>query len=184
MLSRAHSGYKRYRYTTGMESSVLIELVHNNFGLGAPTSSDHLVKFDGFDELDKKHALEIFLGRTSDDIARALADDLLGTQSDVEDLFVMEPAGYQYYLAPYLMRIIQNEKDESEDLQLAGFVIFNIREIVRVRGVEAFSKSQRAALSEIGKYLTEQCKQKNREDIWAEPLLNDLEFLVARFLDD
>ena len=79
-----------------------------------------------------------------------------------------------------------HEKDhnESEDLQLAGFVIFNIREIVRVRGVEAFSKSQRAALSEIGKYLTEQCKQKNREDIWAEPLLNDLEFLVARFLDD
>ena len=142
------------------------------------------MKFDGFDELDKKHALEMFLGRTSDDIARALADDLLGTQSDVEDLFVMEPAGYQYYLAPYLMRIILNEKDESEDLQLAGFVIFNIREIVRVRGVEAFSKSQRAALSEIGKYLTEQCKQKNREDIWAEPLLNDLEFLVARFLDD
>ena len=160
----------------------LIQLVQNNFGLDAPPSSDNLVKFDGFDELDKTHALEVFLGKTTDDISRALADDLLGTQSDIEDIFVMEPAGYQYYLAPYLIRIIQNEKDESEDFQLAGFVIFNIREIVRVRGVEAFSKGQCAALAEIGDYLTEQCKQKNREDIWAEPLLKDLEFLVKSTL--
>ncbi len=162
----------------------LIELVQNSFGLGAPPVGDSLVKFDGFDELDKKHVLEIFLRKTTDDISRALAHDLLGTQSDIEDIFVMEPAGYQYYLAPYLIRIVQNETDESEDLQLAGFVMSNICEIVRVRGIEAFSKGQRAALSEIGNYLTEQCKAKNPEDIWAEPLLKDLEFLAARFNDD
>ena len=90
----------------------------------------------------------------------------------------MKPAGYQYYLAPYLIRVIRNEKDESEDLQLAGFVVFPIREIVRVRGAEAFSPGQRAALSEVGDYLAERCKQKSHEDIWAGPILKDLESLA------
>ena len=156
----------------------LIELVQHHFGVGSPPSSDDLVEFDGFDELDKEHALAVFLGKTIDDISRALADDLLGTQSDVEDLFVMKPAGYQYYLAPYLIRIIHNERDESEDLQLAGFVVFTIREIVRVRGAEAFSPGQRAALSEVGEYLAERCKQKSHEDIWAGSILRDLESLA------
>ena len=32
----------------------LIELIQDHFGLGSPPSSDNLVEFDGFDELDKK----------------------------------------------------------------------------------------------------------------------------------
>ena len=157
----------------------LLVLIQDSFGLGEPPARGHLVKFDGFDELDKTHAIEVFLGKTAQDVSRALSEDRLGTQSDIEDLLVMEPAGYRYYLAPYLIRIIQNEGEEAGNLEFAGFVMFSVREIVRLRGVEAFTATQRAALSALSSHLVERCRERTEQDTWAEPLLEDLEFVRA-----
>ncbi len=158
----------------------LTETVKNNFGLGPPPSREDLVHFDGFDELDKNHAIEVFLGKTTEDVARALSENRFGTQSDIEDIFVMEPAGYQYYLAPYLIQVLRNETDDSEDLQLAGFVISTVSEIIRVRGVVAFTQGQIATLLSLCSHLVQRCEQEEGEDIWAQPLLKDLKSIEAR----
>ena len=158
----------------------LIETIKNNFGLGPPPSREDLVHFDGFDELDKKHATEVFLGKTTEDVAKALSENRFRTQSDIEDIFVMEPAGYQYYLAPYLIQILRNETDDSEDLQLAGFVMYTVSEIIRVRGVVAFTQGQIATLLSLCNHLIHRCEQEEGEDIWAQPLLKDLKSIEAR----
>lgn len=166
----------------------LVDLIEKHFGIGVPPREHELVKFDGFDELDKKDALSVFFGKTTEEISKALSERgtleniyVLGTISDVEDLVVMEPTGYQYYLAPYLIRIIQNANEELEDLELAGLVMSAVCEIFRMRGVDAFSEGQRVAFRNLGNYLAKQCR-KNSEDTWAEPLIKSLELLETKLV--
>jgi len=66
----------------------ILESIERNFGLGSRPTKEELVQFDGFDELDKAHALKLFLGRSTADIARELSQpqSLYGTLTELEDL--------------------------------------------------------------------------------------------------
>lgn len=158
-------------------SNRLLDNVKSHFGSGAAPTKEALVRFDGFDELDKVHAIDIFSGKTIAEILNAISKGNFGNLGDIEDLIVMEPAGYQYYLAPYLLQIIRDQEEAEEDLTLPGLVIFSIQEIVRIRGKEAFSEGQRQVLLDIISYLARRSSQWNSDDAFIESLKEKLDFL-------
>ena len=157
----------------------LLETIESHFGLGPPPDKKSLVRFDGFDELDKAHALELFLETSASDIAKALSrpGSNFGNLGDIEDLIVMEPAGYQYYLAPYLVKIVRNEVHGEHDLELTSLVLFAIQEIVRIRGRDAFSRGQRGALLDLVASLSEGSGGWDSSDAFAESLPGHLNWL-------
>ncbi len=157
----------------------LLKTIESSFGLGSPPNKNTLVLFDGFDELDKAHALESFLGKSAAEIANELSqpEGNFGQLGYVEDLIVMEPLGYQYYLAPYLGQIIRNEVDGQPDLELTSLVLFAIREIVRIRGNDAFSQHQRSALFQLVAYLAAGSDRWDSSDAFADSLPEDLSWL-------
>ncbi len=160
----------------------LVETIESNFGLGSPPEKNALVRFDGFDELDKTHALELFLGKSAADIANELLQPQgsFGQLGDIEDLIVMEPLGYQYYLAPYVVQIIRNEHDAAPDLELTSLVLFAIREILRIRSNEAFSQTQQSALLQLVSYLADGSDRWDSSDAFAESLPEHLQWLQTK----
>lgn len=158
-------------------SNRLSDNIRSHFGFGAAPTKEALVRLDGFDELDKAHAIDIFLGKTTEDILSAISEGNFGNLGDIEDLIVMEPTGYQYYLAPYLLQIIRYQEEADEDLTLPGLVMFSIQEIVRIRGKEAFSENQRRVLFDIVSYLVDRSSQWNSDDAFSGSLKEKLDFL-------
>ncbi len=160
-------------------SASLREAIEANFGIGPVPGEQELVRFDGFDDPDKKHSLELFLGKSVGDVIRAMPDPVGGfaSLSAIEDLIVMEPRGYHYYLAPYLLEILRNEADGTPDLELTGPVSFAIREILRIRGGKAFSESQRSVLSRWVDCIADGSHRWDDDDAFADSLQEDLDWL-------
>ncbi len=155
----------------------LLRRIKDSFGQGSPPGRMELVKFDGFDELDKRYALDTFLEKTADEIARELAkqQSRYKSLSYIEVLSVMEPAGYQYYLAPYLMQMVNDETDDAPDLEFVSFVLCAVRGIISHRGPCAFSETQQDVLLDLITLLAAGSARRDPSDAFAESLPGDFE---------
>jgi len=124
----------------------LESLIRIYFNASKIPSKDELVKFDGFDQLEKENAVERFLGKSWDEILNQIPAGGFGTQCDIEELGVMEPYGLQYYLKSYLLYCIKNEAEPRYENETVYFLIWTLKEIFRLRGVEVFTVEQRPVI--------------------------------------
>jgi hypothetical protein len=93
--------------------SDVTKLIRSAFECDHIPTRDELVKFDGFDTLEKEYAIKTFLGKNRDEVAKLIKQREMGTMSDVEGLSVMEPYGFRYYFPVYLYHVlsVQNPDD-------------------------------------------------------------------------
>lgn len=152
------------------------------FGSVAMPPEDRLVVMDGYDELDKKHAVKLFGGKTQDDVYRALMAGRMGSISETEDLIVLAPGAFRYYIAPYLTYLACDVEGDPNDDETVHFVCFAFREHVRISGIPPFDDGQRRLVHDILRDCLERVRRGAGEaDEWRDDLISDLEYLVEAF---
>ena len=168
------------------------------FNLSKIPSKEELVKFDGYDVLDKEHAIQIFLGKSWEEIYKRISlsesnmDDpsnykrflsqKLGTQSDIEDLQVLESYGLQYYLQSYLLYLVSKgcQPRNTDDFTL--FLIGTLKEIFRIQGREVFTDEQCLVLKQITTSLLKELENSpsNEEEyVYVKPMKENLSFIES-----
>lgn len=122
----------------------LESLIRIHFNASKIPTQNELVKFDGFDQLEKESAVKRFLGKSWEEVYnKIVSHGGFGTGSDIEELLVMEPYGLQYYLKSYLLYCIKSEAEPRYENETVHFLIWTLREIFRIRGVQVFTVEQR-----------------------------------------
>ena len=110
---------------------------------------DTLVVLDGFDQPAKESAVQIFGGKTRDEVRALVGKGPSGFEGlwGIEDIEVLEAAGLHYYVEPFLSFLITEEFEDPEEF--AFFLMYHVSEVVRRRGPDIFTAPQRKFLTEI-----------------------------------
>lgn len=134
----------------------LLQQLASAFPDGGVPQLDGLVVFDGIDQPAKEDAVRMFGAKTRAEIAALVGKGLSGIEGlwGIEDLEVLESAGLQYYVEPFLRFLITEEYEDPEDFSF--FLMYHLSEIVRRRGPEIFTGAQRQFLIELARQLAGQ----------------------------
>jgi len=152
------------------------------FGSLRMPSKEDLVVFDGYDELDKEHALNLFHSKTQDDIYREIVSGTMAVGSAVEDLAVLSPDAFRYYLAPYLTYLCCGVDGDPNEDEGVHFFCFAFREHIRINGAAELNEGQRRLVQGALHICRDRLRGTDADaDEWRDRLLADIEFLIEAF---
>lgn len=178
----------------------MTEIIEKAFNLSKIPTKDELVKFDGYDLLDKEHAIGIFLGKNWEEIYERISLSMpepesetqsdydkffsqrLGTISDIENLQVLEPYGLQYYLKSYLLYLFSEDCQPRNTDDFTSYLIYTLKEILRIRGSAVFTSEQRLVLKQIATTLLHELANSpddEEEYVYVKPLREYLSFIES-----
>ena len=117
----------------------VLEQIRDAFPDHGVPSRELLVVFDGFDQPAKEYALDLFGGKTRDQVRALVGKGATGFEGlwGVEDLQVLEPAALQYYLEPFLTFLIKFEYSKPDEVSF--FLCYHLSEVIRIRGADTFT---------------------------------------------
>lgn len=152
------------------------------FGSGAIPPESQLVVMDGYDEWDKKHAVKLFRGKTQDDVYRELVAGGMRSISETEDMIVLTPDAFRYYLAPYLTYLSCDVEGDLNEDETVHFFYFAFKEYVRINGLPPFDDGQRRLVCDVLLDCLERVRLANGEPCeWRDDLISNLEYLLRAF---
>ena len=174
--------------------------IESSFGNGEIPSERDLVSFDGYDHLDKEDILQTFHGKTWYEFFEGFTSGQSPLVGLLDDLCVMEPRGFQYYLRAYLEYLLAEDPDEPNEDEFVHFLFFAIKEFMRIqkeeqhtrvermpldsfgldleRNAEALSIDQKAALKAVAvKVLDKVSRSSAGLDDWRKDLIRDLSYI-------
>ena len=131
----------------------VLEQIQDAFPDHGVPRRDALVVFDGFDQPAKEYALDVFGGKTRDQVRALVGKGATGFEGlwGIEDLQVLEPAALQYYLEPFLRFLIVFEYSKPDEFSF--FLCYHLSEVIRIRGADTFTPAQRHVLAKIANHL-------------------------------
>ncbi len=161
----------------------LESLIRIHFNASRIPTQNELVKFDGFDQLVKESAVKDFLGKSWEEIFNQIPAGGFGAQCDIEEIGVMEPYGLQYYLKSYLLYCIKSEAEPRYENETVYILIWTLKEIFRLRGVQVFTVEQRPVIRQFIVSLLIEIKDVN-DDETVFPFVKSMKEYVQDILKD
>ena len=152
---------------------ILRSAIEESFSNVTMPTKEELVHFDGYDQLDKEHAVETFLNKSREDILKVFTEEntikSFGTFSDIEDLIVLTPKGVHYYIEPYFTHLLNSFEESKIDYEYLNSLLFAIIQILERDNPDIFTQEQYVVLSELSIFLSEEIKNVNDENMdWIE----------------
>lgn len=116
----------------------------NFFGEGLPPARSALILDDGYDELEKRYALELFSGRSGEEIFNNICfgENVCGL---LEGLAVLTPQSFVYYVKPFLIYLVDllcEQEGGGSDFEYISWLFFELAEFFRINGVEFLNGGQ------------------------------------------
>src|SRR6185436_17278203 len=107
--------------------------IASSFGCGDPPRVHELVRWDGFDQLDKEDAVAFYSGKTWDDVLshlRGLRNKVASADYQLEEWSVLSREALPYYLRAHLEYLLETLAEPECDEEFVDYLFFQLRQVV------------------------------------------------------
>ena len=162
--------------------STLLNEIRSNFGLNSSVeTNDHIVVWDGYDELEKKSAVNFFSRKSWKEIYNHLyVLNGNGGAYYLEEWSVLSFPALSHYGRAYLEFMIETLNSEKPDEEFVIFFIGQLYQVIYMHKGSPFSLVQTEIIKELVQYAVK--KSENKECF--EYFSNDIKEAGTKFFNE
>jgi hypothetical protein len=159
----------------------LLNEVRTLFGSGAAPSANALVKWDGFDQLEKEYAVRFYSGKTWEDV---LFHHKSGGANNLEEWSVLHEPSLSYYGRAHLEYLFETSDSVNPDDEFVSQLFHQLYQLTYMYKGSPFTVTQTALLVRIAKTLPIVAVEQGIESLADEYVVHNIELYLEELARD
>ena len=153
--------------------------IASSFGRGDPPRVHELVRWDGFDQLDKEDAVAFYSGKTWEDVLAHLRG-IASADYQLEEWSVLSREALPYYLRAHLEYLVETLAEPECDEEFVHYLFFELRQVVSDDDGSPFDPVQTRVLELVAQEVAAVMADRQEPDFfWAADIKEEVAGFVA-----